>query len=202
MVTIAMWFCGLSSVTSISSMLYAFSRDNGLPFKNSKVSAKFRTPAYAILLSVFLAFLCALADNVYAVVTSLSVIGLYTSYGIPIFLKLRAQLRGYWTEADNGPWTLGNWSKPVSFISVLWIVFVTVLFNIFSSDVAITKHFTLTYATGKVFACVAILLIIYYTHQARHTFKGPNLGAYRAVHERITAKKLPAEPEGEENVIL
>ncbi|WP_018662821.1 hypothetical protein [Heyndrickxia acidiproducens] len=42
----------------------------------------------------------------------------------------------------------------------------------------------------------------YYTLQARHTFKGPNLGAYRAVHERITAKKQMAEPEGEENVIL
>src|ERR1043166_1163300 len=30
-VTLAMWFCGLSCVTSTSRMIFAFSRDNGLP---------------------------------------------------------------------------------------------------------------------------------------------------------------------------
>ena len=30
----AMWFCGLSSVTSASRTLYAFSRDGGLPFSS------------------------------------------------------------------------------------------------------------------------------------------------------------------------
>lgn len=202
MVTIAMWFCGLSSVTSISRMMYAFSRDKGLPFSNiwSKVSEKFRTPANTIWLSVMISFLCALADNVYAVVTSLSVIGLYSSYGIPIFLKLRAQLKGLWTEEDNGPWTLGKWSLPVSFISVIWIIFITILFVVAPSDVSLTENYTLTHATGKVFAIVCIILLAFYFFRARHTFTGPKLGAYRQVHDRICAKEEKIVDGGEKYV--
>lgn len=203
MVTIAMWFCGLSSVTSVSRMMYAFARDKGLPLSSfwSKVSEKFHTPAHTIWLSVCISFLCALADNVYAVVTSLSVIGLYSSYGMPIFLKLRAQLKGLWTEEDNGPWSLGKWSMPVSLISVIWIVLITILFVIAPSDIAITKSYTLSHATGKVFAIVFIVLCGFYFMRARHTFKGPKLGAYRQVHERICAKETKvAAGEGEKYV--
>ena len=47
----AMWFCGLSSVTSASRTLWAFSRDHGLPGSHvlSRVSEKTKTPVYAIL---------------------------------------------------------------------------------------------------------------------------------------------------------
>lgn len=187
MVTFAMWFCGLSSVTSISRMIYAFSRDKGLPFSNllSKVSKKFRTPAIAIWVSVFLAFLCGLADNVYAVVTSLSVIGLYASYGVPIFLKLRAQFKGVWMPEDSGPWSLGKWSTPVNLIAVAWIAFITVLFVIAPSDVALTANFTLHYATGKAFAVVLVLLTIFYALRAKKHFAGPHLGAYSDINSRI-----------------
>ena len=46
----AMWFCGLSSVTSASRTMYAFSRDGGLPFSAAiaRVSPRTRTPVVAI----------------------------------------------------------------------------------------------------------------------------------------------------------
>ncbi|MBX6773532.1 MAG: amino acid permease [Chloroflexi bacterium] len=187
MVTIAMWFCGLSSVTSISRMIYAFSRDNGMPFSYlwSRVSRRFRTPAAAIWLSVVLAFCCALADNVYAVVTSISVIGLYGSYAIPLLLKLRAQWKGAWSQQDNGPWNLGSWSTVVNTIAVIWVAFITVLFVIAPSDVQLTEHFTLHYATGTTFATVLVLLTIWYVVSIRKQFVGPHLGSYAQVRERI-----------------
>ena len=42
----AMWFCGLSSVTSASRTMYAFSRDGGLPFSSviARVGKTTRTP--------------------------------------------------------------------------------------------------------------------------------------------------------------
>ena len=42
----AMWFCGLSSVTSNSRMLFAFARDGGLPLAKrlARVSPRFRSP--------------------------------------------------------------------------------------------------------------------------------------------------------------
>src|SRR6202044_2083487 len=48
---LAMWFCGLSSVTSASRMLFAFARDGGLPFhaRLRAVSPRRRTPHVAIL---------------------------------------------------------------------------------------------------------------------------------------------------------
>lgn len=189
MVTFAMWFCGLSSVTSISRMIYAFSRDNGLPASGvwSKVSAKFRTPANAIWVSCLLAFLSSIMDNVYAVVTSLSVISIYCSYGIPLLLKINAQAKGLWTSKDDGPWTLGRWSIIVNSIALLWIGFVTVLFVIGPSDVSITETYTLHYTTGKVFAALLVLMIVLYVSYVRKTFKGPNLGAYAALRGRLSS---------------
>jgi amino acid transporter len=194
MVTIAMWFCGLASVTSASRMIYAFARDQGLPMSKvwSKVSKKFRTPVNAIWINVMLAFLCGIFDNVYAVVTSLSVIGLYTSYMIPIFLKLRAQKKGVWNAQDDGPWTLGNWSKFVNSVAVAWIVFITVLLVIAPSDITITENYTLHYATGTAFATLLLFLFVIYMASVRKHFTGPHLGTYQDVHDRIHAHRLKA----------
>jgi amino acid transporter len=191
MVTIAMWFCGLSAVTSISRMIYAFSRDNGLPASTvwSKISKKFRTPAQAIWISCLLAFLCSVMDNVYAVVTSLSVISLYCSYGIPLLLKTYAQLRGLWRPEDNGPWSLGKWSLPVNAIALLWIAFVTVLFVTAPSDVSITDSFTLHYTTGKVFGAVIVVLLLFYGLYVRKRFAGPHLGSYAALRDRLSSSE-------------
>lgn len=189
MVTIAMWFCGLSSVTSISRMIFAFSRDGGLPASRiwSKISSKFRTPANAIWLSCLLAFLCGIMDNVYAVVTSLSVISLYCSYGTPLLLKMAAQWKGVWREKDNGPWSLGKWSLPVNAIALLWIAFVTVLFVVSPSDVSITETYTLHHATGKVFGVVVVLLFLLYGLYVRKRFAGPHLGAYAELRNRLSS---------------
>jgi amino acid transporter len=202
MVTAAMWFCGLSSVTSISRMIYAFSRDKGLPFSGvwSKVSAKFRTPANAIWVSCCIAFLCGIMDNVYAVVTSLSVISIYCSYGIPILLKAAAQARGLWRTEDNGPWSLGKWSFPVNMVALLWIVFVTILFVVAPSDVSITANTTLHYATGKVFGAVLVLLVILYIVYVRKHFDGPHLGTYSELRSRISSSAAPSAPLKKETV--
>jgi amino acid transporter len=191
MVTIAMWFCGLSSVTSISRMIFAFSRDRGLPFSGlwSAVSTRFRTPANAIWISCLLAFACALANNVYAIVTSLSVICLYFSYGTPLLLKMIAQMRGIWTKEDDGPWSLGKWSLFVNLIALLWIAFVTILFVVSPSDVSISESFTLHYTTGKVFVLLTALLILFYAFYARKHFNGPHLGSYTKLRERLSNGK-------------
>lgn len=197
-----MWFCGLSSVTSISRMIFAFSRDKGLPLSGvwSKVSGKFRTPANAIWISCFFAFLCGIMDNVYAVVTSLSVISLYCSYGTPILLKTVAQAKGLWRKEDNGPWSLGGWSFPVNVVALLWIAAVTVLFVAAPSDVAITENYTLHYATGKTFGVVVVLLIILYAVYVRSRFNGPRLGTYAEMRECLSNVGMPAAVPQKESV--
>jgi amino acid transporter len=58
LIFVAQILCGLATVTSASRMIYAFSRDGGLPFsKGLRVSPAHRTPNAAIWTSAALAWL-------------------------------------------------------------------------------------------------------------------------------------------------
>ncbi len=177
-VTGAMWFCGLSCVTSTSRMIFAFSRDNGMPLSNvwKQVSRRHRTPAAAVWLGATLAFLlpCLILaivaarpkqldfSKLYPAVTGISTIGLYLSYGIPLLLKWRLVRRGIWKGNANGPWNLGNWSLPVNVVALLWIGFITVLFVLPPNEL-----------TGYIFGATLIGLGAFYLTSVRGRFQGP-----------------------------
>jgi amino acid transporter len=92
----AQLFCGMSSVTANSRMIYAFSRDGALPASAiwHRINPRTRTPTNAIWLAAGGAFILGLPylwnATAYAAVTSIAVIGLYIAYVIPTFLRLRA----------------------------------------------------------------------------------------------------------------
>jgi amino acid transporter len=177
-VTLAMWFCGLSCVTSTSRMIFAFSRDRGMPLADTwaHVSRRHRTPAAAVWLAAGLALVLPLTilalvvafpskldfSKLYPAVTGISTIALYLSYGIPLLLKLLAQRRGIWTPRANGPWHLGRWSAPVGVVALLWIAFITVLFVLPPNQL-----------TGYVFAGAFALLLLLYFGTAHGRFRGP-----------------------------
>lgn len=163
----------------------------------SSVSERFRTPKNAIWLTVSLAFISSIFGNVYALVTSLSVIGLHSSYMIPLLLKFRAKSRGVWTRRDDGPWTLGNWSAAVNSIAILWLLFTVVLFVVAPNTVQITPQYTLHYATGKIFAGLLVVLSISYAWRGRKSYRGPHLGEYSVVHDRINVKGAALADPGE-----
>src|SRR5204862_3192442 len=101
----AQLFCGMSSVTANSRMIYAFSRDGALPASDfwHRVNKRSRTPTNAIWLAAAGALVLGLPylwnATAYAAVTSIAVIGLYIAYVIPTFLRLR---RG--AAFQPGPW--------------------------------------------------------------------------------------------------
>jgi amino acid transporter len=181
-VTIAMWFCGLSCITSTSRMIFAFARDGGMPASQiwSRVSRKYRTPAAGVWLSTILSFLlpCGVIalvsvskqvsqkpfefSQLYPAVTGISTIGLYLSYGIPVFLKLLAIRRGLWTSRANGPWSLGSWSVPVNLIALIWIGFITVLFVLPPNEL-----------TGWIFGGTFAALLLFFFIWVKGRFRGP-----------------------------
>jgi len=164
MVTIAMWFCGLSSVTANSRMIYAFARDGGMPFasKWATVSKKYRTPVPAIWLSVVIAFLFAVWSGAYPVITSISTVALYVSYILPVGLKLYKHFKGEWKPENFGPWNLGSWSMPINVLAVAWGLVITVLFVVPPQQVA-----------GYTFGGAVVALVIWYVVSVRKWFKGP-----------------------------
>lgn len=149
---VAQFFCGMACVTASSRMAFAFSRDNALPGSRlwSKVNEKRGVPTNSIWLVVAVAIVLAspalFNTTAYLAVTSIAVIGLYIAYVIPVYLRLRNP------EFVQGRWNLGRFSKPIGWISVIWVVFIVVLFMLPPSSPININSFN--------YAPIAVLLVI------------------------------------------
>jgi len=168
----AMWFCGLSAVTWTSRVIYAFARDEGMPVSAvwKRVSAAHLTPAPAIWLSVAVAFVATISSGTYAVVASISVIGLYISYIVPVYLAWRA--RGTAMAVPRGPWHLGRFGSPINLVAMCWVVFISVILAI-PDDMR----------AGKTVVGLAAALAAWYLLAERRRFHGPLWSAQgRAEH--------------------
>jgi len=169
----AMWFCGLSAVTWNSRLVYAFSRDGGLPASRlwKQVSPKHLTPAPAIWGCVVVAFLAAVYSGAYAVVTSISVIALYFSYVIPVYLSRR----GGGTGLGRGPWHLGPCSAAINVIAIMWVAFISIVLGSYDG-----------FKPAKTVLVLLGILGLWYVVAERKRFLGPQWGAAAPEVERVT----------------
>jgi amino acid permease (GABA permease) len=169
----AQLFCGMSSVTANSRMIYAFSRDGALPGSKiwHRVNPKTRTPTNAIWLAAGGALILGLPylwnNTAYVAVTSIAVIGLYVAYVLPTFLRLRLG-----RSFQPGPWQLGPWSRPVGIIAVTWVVIISVLFMLPTASPITAKNFNYT--------VVAVAVVLgfagtWWLVSARKWFTGPKV---------------------------
>src|SRR5260221_198924 len=168
-ILVAQLFCGMSSITSNSRMIYAFSRDGAVPFHNLWHSLdRGRTPRNAIILAAVAAFILAVPTvfnfAAYVAVTSIATIGLYIAYALPILLRLMAK------DFKTGPWHLGAWSRPIGIIAVVWVVFISILFMLptFTPISAVTFNYTPVVVLG-----LFVIITVWWLASARNWFKGP-----------------------------
>jgi amino acid transporter len=167
-IAIAMAFCGLSSVASAGRMLFAFSRDDGLPGSGwlKKVSHRYRTPANSLVAMVVVSWLFTVAafivgtGTAIVIVTAISTIFLYAAYGVVIYLGATTS---EWTR--ERVWSLGRWSKPVAYVAIFWVIVLMVLFS-FPTSGNISWPFM---------AATVVLLLAYYFGWARSRFQGPKV---------------------------
>src|SRR5215467_11515727 len=169
----AQLFCGMSSVTANSRMIYAFSRDGALPGSGvwHKVNKRTRTPTNAIWLAAGGALILGLPylwnSAAYAAVTSIAVIGLYIAYVMPTYLRLRLG-----EDFKRGPWHLGRWSYVVGWIAVTWVCIITLLFML--PQVGPITWTTFNYAVIAV-GVVLGFAGIWWLVSAKNWFKGPRV---------------------------
>ena len=156
---LAMWFCGLSCVTSCSRTIYAFARDQGLPLSNTwkRVSLRHGTPGPAIWITAILAFVALVYSGAYSVVTSISVLTCYISYLIPVYLGLR---RPHWQ--GDALWSLGSYSRPVAVLGLIWGAFIFVVMVLPPNELA-----------GKSLAGLILVMVALYFGRARGQYDGP-----------------------------
>jgi hypothetical protein len=105
-------------------------------------------------------------------VTSISVIGLYIAYTIPVFLR--------WRKGDAfvpGPWTLGRKYKWVNMIAVVWVALCVIIFCLPSNSggVPFKKGFSWSSFNFAPLVTIGVMLAvtIWYFGWAKKTFTGP-----------------------------
>jgi amino acid transporter len=178
--TIGQFFCGMSCVTSMSRMLFAFSRDRGMPAWRtmSKVDRN-GTPVPAILVGSvagLILTLPALYQNkklpgvpiAFLAIVSVAVIGLYLAFLIPIVLRLRAGDR-----FTPGPWTLGRKYKWIGWTAAIEIVIISIYFILpfAPSGVPFAKDFSwlsFNYAPIAVVVVLAGATILWFVEGRKH----------------------------------
>ena len=177
-IVLANYVCGLAALTSTSRMIFAFSRDGGLPASSlwKKVSPTWRTPVAAIWLAAGLAFASTLYSPAFAALAAGCALFLYVSYAMPIAAGLFAEGRT-WTEF--GPFRLGIWSKPFAVFSAAGVLV------LMYAGIQPPFDILINYAAGLV-----VLLVVLWFGMERRRFQGPPIGGVIAQRQ---AEILAAE---------
>lgn len=175
-ILISQLLCGLATVTSASRMLFAFSRDGGIPGASealAKVSPKYRTPVTAIwtaaileILYVFAAqFVSVGGTNLYTIVVNSTLVFLFLSFAIPLTCGMFAYGTAKWEKP--GPWAMSaGLYKLISFLSIVGMVI------IFYIAIQPPNDKVLWIVLGF----IAVALVIWVVFENRR-FAGPPIGA-------------------------
>ncbi|KAL1311577.1 hypothetical protein AAFC00_001694 [Neodothiora populina] len=155
--------------------VYAFARDNGLPFSKvwSKVDAKKQIPVFAILLTVLVQI--ALNSIYFGTVTGFNTVvsiateGFYVSYAMPLLVRVLSRLSGKETPLE-GPWSLGRWSLLVNIIGLLYLLFTSITFNFPTVNPVDSENMNYTSAAIGV---IMLIAIITWVTTGRKNFAGP-----------------------------
>ena len=175
-ILISQLLCGLATVTSASRMLFAFSRDGGIPGASvalAKVSPKYRTPVNAIwtaagleILYVFAAqFVSVGGTNLYTIVVNSTLVFLFLSFAIPLTCGMFAYGTDKWKTP--GPWAMSaGLYKLVSFLSIIGMII------IFYIAIQPPNDKVLWIVLGF----ITLALVIWFGFESRR-FTGPPIGA-------------------------
>jgi amino acid transporter len=179
-VIVSNFVCSLAAVTSTSRMIYAFARDDGLPFSGllKSVSPKYRTPVAAIWATAILTSLLTAITTplgAFAALSTGSAIYLYISYGMPIMAGFFAEGK---TWTNYGPFRLGGLSKPFAIIVAIGTVVIIIAGHVFVSSIAADPVAKTDFVPGLSYYSIGFLIFLtaLWFGLENKRFKGPPVG--------------------------
>ncbi|CAK7354716.1 unnamed protein product [Dovyalis caffra] len=166
------FFGGLSITTSAARVVYALSRDEGIPFSSiwRKIHPKHKVPSNAVWLCAAICILLGLpilkVNVVFTAITSICTIGWVGGYAVPIFARMVMAEKHF----KAGPFYLGKARRPVCFIAFLWICYTCSVF-------LLPTYYPISWDTFN-YAPVALgvglsLIMLWWVLDARKWFRGP-----------------------------
>jgi amino acid transporter len=193
-ILIAQFLCGLATVTSASRMLFAFSRDDGMPVGSkalATVSPTYRTPVNAIWTSTVLCILYVVlaltikveGTSIYVIVVNSTLVFLFLSFTVPLVAGLFAFGTSKWP--NPGPWAMS--AGTYKLVTVLAVIGMGVILFI---AVAPPNERVLYVVLGF----IALALILWVAVENRR-FEGPPTG--EKIAKRQAAIKAAEAAVGE-----
>lgn len=192
-------------MASVSRLIWAFSRDRGLPFSGffSHITSWNKCPTnsvLAIFVSVSLLSLINIGSTTaFNALISLTTLGFYFSYAIPTVMFA---IRRF--SVDNpirfGPWTMGRFGLAINIVSLVFCVFL-IIFLPFPPMLPVISQ-NMNYAS-PVFVGVMIIAVVNYFLRTRKRFHGPvkevasETSSENVAHESVLAEKQAPNSAGE-----
>ncbi|KAK5055085.1 hypothetical protein LTR84_012833 [Exophiala bonariae] len=161
-------------LASASRTFWAFARDKGLPFStffahvDQNSALPNRSIGFSILFLALLGLINIGSTTAFNAIVSLSVVGLYTSYLIPVLLHAIRRVRG--PQLKYGPFQLGAFGLPLNIFAVIYSTFI-VIFLFFPPYMPVTAQ-NMNYAC-VVFGFVVLFSIFWWFVRGRTTYSGP-----------------------------
>ncbi|KAJ5239911.1 hypothetical protein N7468_004530 [Penicillium chermesinum] len=176
LITVIVIVAGNNLIAEGSRSVYAFARDNGLPFSKvfSKVDEKSKVPVNAVLLTLAVQLALDAIDfgttTGFETVISIATEGFYLSYAMALGSRLVGYFTGHVTKME-GPYTL---SVPVSIglnlLGLLFLLFASITFN-FPSTYPVNQE-SMNYTSAAIGVIALISLLTWFTTGKDH-FTGP-----------------------------
>ncbi|KAL8949992.1 MAG: hypothetical protein Q9222_003935 [Ikaeria aurantiellina] len=144
-----------------SRSLFAFARDNGLPFSRlvAKVEPKRQVPVYAILLAGL-----SLGDPPLTKFPDLS-------YAMPLLTRIIAYFTDH-MRVIPGPYTLGRFSIWLNILGLLFLIFTSITFNFPTLNPVDEENMNYTSAAIGV---IGLISIVTWITTGRKNFTGPQI---------------------------
>lgn len=173
LIAFAQFLMGASILTAISRQIWAFARDNGLPFSRiiKKVNKKLSVPINAVwfggIMSIIIGLLVLIGTVAANALFTLYIAGNYVAWGTPTFLRLTTGRKKF----KPGKFWLGPVFSPlIGWTSTIFIVF-TFFMVMFPANTNPDKD-SMNY-TCVITPSVWIFSLIYYYVYAHKIYHGP-----------------------------
>jgi choline transport protein len=174
LVAVVCYCATFNCFASVSRLVWAFARDNGLPFSGffGYVHPRLHVPTNALLLVGLMVVLLSLiyigSVTAFNAIISLQTLGVYASYILPISFLLLRKLRG--PEPPYGPFKMGAWGVPVNVFALCYLLFI-VTWMPFPSVLPVSSN-NMNYA-GPIFGGIVLLALGDWFLNGRKRFQMP-----------------------------
>ncbi|OJJ55952.1 hypothetical protein ASPSYDRAFT_182877 [Aspergillus sydowii CBS 593.65] len=175
------WIALFNGLASVTRLAWAFARDNGLPFSDffALVDPRYKIPLRALFLVasliVAISFIQIGSTAAFNAILSLSTLGLYISYLIPLVLLV---LKRFMAPQDipRGTFSLGRWGLPINLLAILFATYFAI-FLPFPATIPVTGE-NMNYA-GPVLGFVMVFACCDWVVRGQFKWEGPTLRPYR-----------------------